>query len=214
MLLVSIAAVPGAAHAQNERRPDRPGVDLAVRIGYAIPFGDVDGDRGSLSARVSGAVPFILEAGYRLDRHFTVGPYFQYAIAQIKENATSGCGSATNCSGWIVRAGLEGLYHIDVDSVVAPWVGLGVGYEWTSYSGSVGNLGFSGSASGWEFVSLQLGGDIQLAPGLALGPFVGFSVGRYDTVSGALGSVSGSSDVTNPSVHAWLQIGARFAFSP
>lgn len=201
-----------AARAQPAERIDRPGVDLAVRVGYAIPFGDVDGDRGSLSGRISGAIPFVFEAGYRFDRHVTVGPYVQYAIAQIQENANTACSSSTSCSGWIVRTGLEGLYHIDVASVIAPWVGLGVGYEWTNYSGTAANVGFSASANGWEFVNLQLGGDFQVSQGMAVGPFVSFSIARYANESGALGPLSGSSDVSNPAVHEWLQIGARFAF--
>ncbi len=201
-----------AARAEHRERTDHPGVDLAVRVGYAIPFGDVDGDRGSLSGRVSGAVPFIIEAGYRFDRHFTLGPYFQYAIAQIEENANTGCTNNTNCSGWVVRAGLEGLYHLDLKSVIAPWVGLGFGYEWTNYTGNVGNVGVSASANGWEFINLQAGGDFRLGQTTTLGPFISFAVARYGNEAGALGGLTSSSDVANPSVHEWLQIGARLGF--
>lgn len=212
LLVSSVAAAQSRNQAQRDERPDRAGLDLAVRVGYAIPFGDVDGDRGSLSGRVSGAVPFVIEAGYRFDRHFTLGPYFQYAIAQVQENTNTGCTGNTDCSGWVVRTGLEGLYHFDTSSVVAPWVGLGAGYEWTSYSGSAANVGFSASANGWEFVNVQVGGDFRLGQNVTLGPFVSFSVARYGSESGTLGGLTGSSDVTNPSVHEWLQIGARFGF--
>jgi len=216
ILLVSSAAAAQGAPGYRGERLDHPGIDLAVRVGYAIPFGDVDGRAGSLSSRVSGAVPFILEAGYRFDRHFTLGPYFQYAVAQINQNASTLCTAQTDCSGWVVRAGVEGLYHLAPASVVTPWVGLGLGYEWANYSGrAVGNAnGFSAGANGWEFLNLQLGGDVQLAPSLTVGPFVSFSIARYANESGSLiPQLSESATVSNPAVHEWLQLGVRFAFN-
>src|SRR5947208_1538760 len=109
MLLVLAGARQAAAQAGP---PDKPGVDLGLRVGYAIPFGDIDGDSGdSLSGTFSGAVPFLIEAGYRLDRHFTLGPYFQYALAQVKDGAGGLCGNGVSCSGSIIRLGLEALYH-------------------------------------------------------------------------------------------------------
>jgi hypothetical protein len=205
LLLVSSVAMAAPA-------PDRAGVDLGIRVGYALPFGTLDGNRGSLAGWVSGAIPVVLEAGYRLDPRFTVGPYFQFAFAQVKDNTNTGCASANGCSGWIVRAGLQGIYHPEMASHFKPWGGLGIGYEWTSYSGTVGNVGFSGNATGWEFVNISVGGDWQVGPAMAVGPFVGFSVGRYDSVSGTLGNLTGTSDVTNPAWHEWLIFGARFVF--
>jgi len=210
--VLSVALLLASSAAMAAPAPDRAGVDLGVRIGYALPFGSLDGNRGSLAGWVSGAIPVVLEGGYRLDHHFTVGPYFQFAFAQVKDNTNTGCGGNSGCSGWIVRAGLQGLYHPDVAAPIRPWLGLGVGYEWTSYSGTVGNVGFSGNATGWEFVNVAIGGDIRVGPSTAVGPFVGLSIARYDTVSGTLGSLTGSSDVTNPAIHEWLMIGARFVF--
>jgi hypothetical protein len=193
--------------------PGPTGVDLGARVGYAIPFGGLDGNRGSLGGWVSGAVPVIIEAGYRFDRRFSVGPYFQIAFAQVKNNTNTGCGAGSDCSGWIVRAGVQGLYHLNLASRIEPWVGLGLGYEYTTYSGTIGNIGFSGTASGWEFVNLQVGGDVPLGQGMAVGPFIGFTLARYDSISGTLGDLTGSSDLTNPTLHEWLLIGARFVFS-
>jgi hypothetical protein len=205
LLLVSSVALaaPGS---------DRAGIDLGVRIGYAIPFGDIDHDRGSLAGWVSGALPVMIEAGYEFDRHFTVGPYFQFAFAQMKEDTSTRCASDSGCSGWIVRSGLQGFYNLSVARLVVPWVGLGLGYEWTDYSGTIGNIGFSGSASGFEFVNVQVGGDFPLGQGMKVGPYIAFSVARYSSVSGTLGGLGGTSDVSSPAVHEWLQFGARFLF--
>jgi hypothetical protein len=193
--------------------PERTGIDLGARIGYGIPFGDIDADRGTLAGWVSGAVPVTIEAGYRFNRRLSIGPYFQFAFAQVRNNTNTGCGANSDCSGWIVRAGMQGIYNLDVSSVISPWIGLGVGYEYTTYSGSVGSVGFSGTANGWEFVNVQLGGQVSLGQDISLGPFVGLSIARYGDVSGGLGNLSASSDVTHPAVHEWLMFGARFTFS-
>jgi hypothetical protein len=209
-LTVGLLLVSSVARAAPP--PDRAGVDLGVRVGYAVPFGDIDADRGSLAGWVSGAVPVLIEAGYRFHQHFTLGPYFQYAFARVKENSNTRGSSGSGCSGWIVRAGAQALYHLHVAPTLAPWVGVGIGYEWTDYTGTIGDIGFSASASGVEFLNVQIGGDFAIGPGTKLGPFVSFSLARYDSVSGVLGGLSGSSDVSNPAVHEWLQFGARFLF--
>jgi len=208
MLLMAVASRQAAAQAGPA---DKPGVDLAARVGYAIPFGDLDsGD--SLSNTFSGAVPFVLEAGYRFDRHFTLGPYFQYAIAQVKERAGGFCGNGVDCSASVIRLGLQALYHADLGSAFIPWFGLGVGYEWMNVdvSGPAGSG--SAGANGWEFLTLQLGGDIYVAPQFAVGPFLSFSLARYGRQSLELGNTNTSSDVNNPAVHEWLQFGARVSF--
>ncbi|HVT10485.1 MAG TPA: outer membrane beta-barrel protein [Polyangia bacterium] len=211
MLLVLAAARPSLAQAGP---PDTPGVDVAVRVGYAVPFGDIDGDSGdSLSGTFSGAVPFVVEAGYRFDRHFTLGPYFQYAFAQVKDGSGTVCGNGVDCSGSIIRLGLQALYHLDLGSTFVPWFGLGVGYEWMNVDASSGNLSASASAHGWEFLTLELGGDIYVAPQFAVGPFISYSIARYGSGSTTLGNTTTSSDISNPAVHEWLQFGARFSFS-
>ena len=78
---------------------DQPGFDFGVRLGYALPFGGLDGD-DDVSEGVSGAVPVVLEAGYRLNSNFTIGALFQYGIMQVKENDTTGCNTpGVGCSG-------------------------------------------------------------------------------------------------------------------
>ncbi len=214
MLLSSSVAAARTGRQQANLPPDRPGVDFALRVGYAIPFGDVDGSGGNgLASRLDGAVPFVFEANYRFNRTLSAGPFFQYAIAQVKSDNALGCGGAVDCSGWVVRAGGQIIGHLDVGSIAMPWVGLGVGYEWLNVSGRVGNISGSVSDDGWEFATLQGGADIFVAPGFALGPFVSFSIARYGHTSGSLGGGTTTSDIMNPAVHEWLQLGARFAFS-
>ena len=207
LIPLAVVLLGGSARAQHPSVTSRPGFDLGVRLGYAIPFGDVTGDANAgLASTFSGAIPFVLEGGYRLNEQFTVGALFQYGVAQIKSDF---CGNGFSCSGSIIRFGFEGLYHFPNPGLFAPWAGAGIGYEWMNvdFSGLGGSA--SAGASGVEFLTLQGGAEYRAAPQFTLGPFASFSLARYGTVD-----TSGTSrDVTNPAMHEWLQIGVRGSFN-
>jgi hypothetical protein len=198
----------GTASAQRASVADRPGIDFGVRLGLAVPFGDIDGNMGDgLASAFSSAVPVVLEGGYRFSRAVTAGLLFQYGFGQVKDDRTTGCGNGIGCSGNITRLGVEGLYHFPVAGSFVPFLGLGLGYEWMKI---VEDNGAVFGAHGFEFVTLQGGGDYRVAPQVSLGPFLSFSVARYDTVSNPAGRAF---DIANPAVHEWLQIGLRGLFN-
>jgi hypothetical protein len=207
LLMLTAVVAPSAVRAQPATVTDRPGFDLGLRLGYAIPFGDIDGTSG-LAAQFSGGIPFVLEGGYRLNRTFTIGALFQYAVLSVKDNGT-GCGNGVSCSGSVVRFGIEGIYNIPVASQALPWIGLATGYEWMNVDATAGGVTASQGANGFEFLTLQGGADFRLAPQFGLGPFASFSFARYSSVTG--GGVS--TDITDPAVHEWLQIGVRGNFN-
>jgi hypothetical protein len=212
LCLLGGLALSGVARAEPARPVDSPGIELGVRLGYMIPFGEVSGDTGNgLASLVSGGIPVILEAGYRFDAALTLGAVFQYAFLKINDNA---CTGNADCSGSVVRLGVQGLYHADLGKMVVPWVGLGAGYEWGNITASNAFGGTAESVSGWEFLTLQAGGDIHLGPAtaIAVGPYVSFSIARYGSGSGHIGDLGFSSDFTNPAVHEWLQFGVRGTF--
>ena len=108
-LLVALTMSRGVA-AQPPPVAGRPGFDLGLRLGYAIPFGDIDGDTGDgLASAFSGAIPIVFEAGYRFNPAFTLGAIFQYAFAQLK-SSTNGCPPGESCSGrlfgWASKASI------------------------------------------------------------------------------------------------------------
>src|SRR5262249_48195529 len=133
----------GRAVARDASVEDRPGVDVGLRVGYAIPFGNVTGTQGDKLANLfSGAEPLVLEAGYRIKRAITVGALFQYAFGQIKDSGGMGCSGNVSCSASVTRLGVEGIYHVPVPGDFVPFVGFGVGYEWmkANVSSTFGNL--------------------------------------------------------------------------
>lgn len=213
--LLFLLSTSSAVRAQDESAPsERAGVDLAVRVGYALPFGKIDGDPGDgLGDSFTGNVPLILEAGYRFNAAFTLGLSFQYGITQVKDNSTTMCGGGIDCSGSIIRLGIEGIYRLPVQAPMIPWVGLGTGYEWMNVDVSANGNSASASAHGFEFASFQVGGDIRVAPQFALGPFVSFSLGQYGTESVSGNGTNISMDVTNTALHEWLEFGVRGVFN-
>jgi hypothetical protein len=208
------AAEPLPIAQQSSSAPaalDKPGFDFGARLGYALPFGNTNGTE-KLSDGFSGAIPIVLEAGYRLNPNITLGALFQYGFAQVKDNNTTGCGGAVDCSGHIIRLGIEGIYNFNLDSVLTPWVGLGVGYEWMGISLSSGGQSGSLTAKGLEFLTLHVGGDYRMSSQLALGPFLSFSLAQYSSATLEAGGTSMSMDLTDKKMHEWLQIGVRGKF--
>ena len=75
--------------------------------------------------------------------------------------------------------GAEVLYHILPNSLVDPWMGFGVGYEWVSASGPE-TVHRAISLNGWQYAIVQLGADYKtMVPNLGIGPFVSFAFGGY-----------------------------------
>lgn len=211
-----IAAVPASTLAQAQA-PDS-GFTAALRVGYGIPMGSVFGNVSTggteaLGDQFSGQLPFWLDAGYRFNRNFFVGAYFQYGIAFVNNSKAVGGGvcdiTGVSCSGSDVRLGAELLYSFSPEASFSPWAGLGFGYEWLNLDLSGGGQTASVQIRGWEFFNLQVGGDFKVSPAFALGPFVAFSLGQFGTVSATGGGVGLSGDISDKKIHEWIQIGVK-----
>ena len=207
--------VPPPVAQESAVRPavfDAPGVDFGARVGYGLPFGNTSGT-DKLSDGTSGVIPLVLEVGYRVNANFTIGGLFQYGFMQVKENSSTGCGGGLDCSGSIVRLGIEAIYNLNLDATMSPWVGIGTGSEWFSITESASGPSASGNARGFEFVTLHAGGDFRLASQFALGPFVSLSIAEYTNASAEIpGFPTMTMDLTDKKLHEWLQFGVRGRF--
>jgi hypothetical protein len=204
------------------------GIELGLRAGYALPFGNASGGGSStttttngttvtttgggssLSDGVSGQIPLWVDAGYRITPNFYVGGFLQYGFAFIPNNSTTGCGqSGVSCSGHDVMFGVDAHYHVMPAAPFDPWVGLGFGYEILTFNLSQGSQSADVSASGWQFVNFQVGGDYHVTPSFGVGPFVALSLGQYSSASTSSGATSTSNDIPNKAMHEWLTFGLR-----
>jgi hypothetical protein len=192
---------------------DSPGVDFAARLGYAVPLGNSTGGT-HLSMGTGGAEALVLEVGYRVNGRFTIGGLFQYAVAQMKGGLLAGCGYGTDCSGRVLRVGIEAIYNFNLDTTLTPWVGLGTGYEWFPVTASANGSSGSSTVRGFEFATVHAGGDFRVSPQLTLGPFVSFSLAEYASYEQYFPPdfPGGYMPINDKSMHEWLQLGIRARF--
>ncbi len=205
-----------AASATAEELPTR--FEAAIRTGIGLPIGNAVGPTQNapggtgLSDLVAWAVPFQLDIGARIGPAF-VGAFGAFAFGKTGSAFEGASSRSVND----VRFGFEVLWHLSPDRKVDPWVGLGVGYEWLNLSvtGSNATTVYA-TFRGFEWVNAQLGLDFRLGRALRLGPFVQARVAQYDSGSAGLvnaqgGDVGGSGDIQSKAVHAWIDLGLRFA---
>lgn len=213
----------GAARAQVMVRVDSSdpgargpsGIELGVRTGYALPFGEQEGaaaggNSQSLSDAYDGVVPIWIDAGYRFNPRWYAGAFFQYGIALVNEAKNQVCvGTRTGCSGRDIQLGLDAHYHFMPRAGFDPWIGFGAAYEIASSSSSAGGTTMSSSFSGFQFVNVQLGGDYKPMRDLGVGPFVVASVGEYSSCSASWPGGSDSCAERGSGPHGWLTFGVR-----
>jgi hypothetical protein len=68
------------------------------------------------------------------------------------------------------------------------------------------------TASGFEFVNFQLGGDISTTSNTALGPFLSVSLGEYRNLSTGDGFSTMDQSIVDKSIHVWIVFGMRGVF--
>jgi len=189
------------------------GPEFGFRAAFSRPFGESvgDGSRGGLSLRdvVRGGIPIWLDLGYRFAPEFYAGVSGSFGLL-----FPNGCDASDRCSGQDVRLGLDLRFHLAPSAAIDPWIGVGAGYEWLMLSASPGGQDQELTLQGIEFFNVQMGVDFLAVPRFRLGPFVGFSLGRYTEGSASSGLVSASGPIANARVHEWLLLGLRAAFNP
>jgi hypothetical protein len=65
---------------------------------------------------------------------------------------------------------------------------------------------------GFEFLTIQAGGDYRLGPHFAVGPFASLSLARYQTITRESATSTRSVAISLQGNHEWLQFGARGTF--
>jgi hypothetical protein len=203
------------------------GFELGARLGYGIPMGEIE-ENSDLSDSISGMIPLQLDLGYRVLPELSLGGYFMYGFGFAGDDLSDACdnlddlpGVTADCSTHDLRLGIQAHYHFLPRKTLDPWLGLGVGYEWitfgTDISGGGRELDVSATGRGFEFLNLQGGLDFKVADGLALGPFLSFSIGQYSDSSAscsgnACADDSASEEIDSKALHQWLLLGIRGTF--
>ena len=209
-LLAAVLCAPAAA---DDRGPEL-GFSAAARVSVALPMGGLlsDPQTGTLAIDdlVALSVPLQFDVGLTLDRRLFLGGYVQWGWNFLQ---IGGCQVGESCALTGLRAGVEALWSFHAEGNT-PWVGVGTGWEWlfTSYSGS----GFTTKldVSGWEFVNLQVGYDVVVAPRWKVGAFASGSVGMFTRATVSSNGLGESGPIPNTAIHGWLSLGVKGTFGP
>ena len=214
--IVGVCAVSGAALAQDVP-PARVGFQMAFRTGYSIPMGTlakgvwVDGSDLKMSDTVTGQVPIIVDIGGKVIPELFIGGYFGLGFGGTAGKINDECKATnTSCLGLSLQLGIEAQYHILPRGSVNPWLGYGIGVESLGVSGAQGDTTQTTTFTGYQFARLSAGADFRINRGFGVGPFVEYSLGRYNTVHGD----GKDFDLPNKAGHQWLTLGVRFVLFP
>jgi hypothetical protein len=199
----TLAIRPQAARAAD----DRTTFELAARVAFGYPTGNVDGVSGdSLTETVVAVVPLWLDAGARLGSRWFLGVNGIYAPTVEGRALRRDCGGS--CGGEDLAVGPELHFHLLPDEAWDPWFGLGVGAEWLRFQTDLGSFGLIGYA-----FSAQVGLDARLPAGFHVGPFFAFALGQYTSWFSDSRSGSHSDGSLNPlDDHEWLTVGLKGTF--
>jgi len=220
-LVMGMLLVVGPSSAQSLEPPrNRGAIQVGLRLGYGVPFGqfgqaspgEFNMFTGEVSRFMAGQIPIGLDAGYLITPHVYVGLSFQYGFGLDGSTTKDSCGlPEESCLLRDTTLGVGAQFHLNPSASFDPWVGLGGGYEWFDYIVPEG-VRTTWSVSGFQYLNLQLGGDVRLTSNFAAGPFVSFSAGQYATVKLTTESTA-TGDYVNKAFHEWLLFGVRGVYN-
>ncbi|AKQ67902.1 hypothetical protein A176_004814 [Myxococcus hansupus] len=203
LLIVPAAAAQGAA---SDKKGTGSGIAVGVRGSYGVPIGDFY-EGFSMDERISGVFAPQVDMGYFVNANVYLGLYGQFGIARLQPDV---CPTGVDCGGRVLRFGVDVSYHFFSDSSVRPWLGAGIGYEFTRLDASVeGTHQGSGNYKGLEFAHVDFGMDFKVHAHVWVGPFLTATAGQFSRASLTAGPWEVPVDIESKSPHFWLQPGLR-----
>jgi hypothetical protein len=205
LVLIALAAlaVPTTSFAQFQ---------LGGRLGYGLAMGDAAKDQ-KMSDGVKSQVPIQIDAAYKFTKELALGGYFSYGFAQLGSDA---CPAGASCSANDIRVGIQGFFTFaDLQAPLVPWLGLGIGYERGSYEAKAGGAKATFTYTGWEFLNLQVGGDMKVTETFSFGPYAMFSVAQFSNAkaeNNVIPALNFDGSITDKAMHQWFGFGVRGKF--
>jgi hypothetical protein len=209
----------------------RLGPQVGLRVAYAAGTGVVYSGLNVTDAS-AGALPIILDLGWRFLPQLYVGAYGQFAPVFTRNNPMS-CPDGFDCWAHDWRFGVQADFHFLPRSRLDPYFGLGTGYEIlennvhgttpvpTAGGPVIGNIATNVTDSGYEFLNATFGLDLRVDSVFGVGPFVTGTLGRYTdhdgTQSITVGGTAVQSGSVSPVDHAMHELvfaGLRGTFNP
>ncbi len=208
-MLGALGVTCGGARAQADGRvPESTGVEIGVRGGYGVPFGQRAAG-AALSGPVEGAASPMIDLGYRFTPQLYLGVLFAYGILVLDEAAACrevvvDSPAGRDCRGNAALLALDAQYRTRMGERFASWVDFAVGLE------SLGMVTPSGWSSYGGFASrVEFGAGWFAPPRFTIGPFASLSVGQFRTSEFSLDGDGTPSAIADKGIHGWLSVGFR-----
>jgi hypothetical protein len=207
----------------------QPRFEAGGRLGYALQFGEIE-QGTDVSEMLVGRVPLWVDLGVRLTDAISVATFLEVGVGVPGSGLDRECaryeeiGTACDAEAGSLRIGVQGQFHFAPRAKLDPWVGVSLGYEWTSFeleleepSGDTSDL--NQGVHGFELIGLQGGLDFRISSRVGLGPFAALTLGRYHAYvvecDGECGVVPRrSGEISDPSLHEALVLGVRVVVLP
>lgn len=189
----SIACLGVATRALAEE-PSPRRYEAALRLGYSA--GNALG--------VPGFTFLELDAAYHLSPRWSLGPYAEVGFIDSVVPQRQGTGTFL---GHHYRFGGQASLQLLPKGLIDPWLGAGIGYAALGVdvhpaSASAAVLPYRETARGLEWLNLQCGASLNLAPQLSLGAFARVSFVDYLSQHRQPGE-------PHAGLSAWLSAGAK-----
>lgn len=218
------ASASSVAPAQGN--PDAPpasqGFQLQIRTGVMIPGGNLStaGNGTKMSDVFGPQVPIHFVIGGKLSPNVFLGGVVGLGFGGAGGKFSDQCNAGNlSCTAATFRIGAEVQYHFSPDRTLNPWLGYGLSINSVGISGTNGNGKTSIAVAGFNFADITGGFDYRASKSFGIGPYLGFSVGKYlsgttSTTINGIGSSSSSGDIQEPGVSFWGTIGVRAVIFP
>jgi hypothetical protein len=201
------------------------GFQGALRTGLSIPTGKATGTAGdSLGARYSWAWLWQLDLGAKVTESVHLGIYtsvglgFEGSDRSIEEYCDDDDDDFENdisCAAASLRFGAHLQYHFAPDRTIDPWLGYGLGWEYSALQLTDQRRNFRESNNSWGVTYAKLDGGLDFRWPVGLGFYGEAAVGRFTRSSTRVNQqLTYSGAVPNPAFHAWLTIGLRGVLFP
>lgn len=201
----------GFGEGGSEGQPEEPRrFQGALRLGYSRPIGAFRfTDNHSISDGISGAVPVIIDVGFRFQSSWYLGVFGGIVPGMVGDQLQGACASAS-CGVLGFRFGGLAITYSNNDKNLSPWLGVGAG-------GEVSTIYVSDVAStvrGFDFLDVLVGVDYRPARKLGVGPFFELASGVYTHRRVSTPRYTADEVMEEWIPHAWFTVGARAVLWP
>ena len=211
-----VATILPASAAAQAPAAEPTGIEVGARAGYGQVFGKrMTGE--PFNQTIHSELALIIDLGYRLTPNLYVGGLLSYARLDLDKHHlfcnTEVLDGFGDCSGSMIRIGLNVQLRMPIGDGYAGWMGAGLGVERMAIDFDGSFCGpFSRVDTGVELGNVEAGAGMRVKGGLVIGPFASVALGMFRT-STTTGGCKGGGEIPDKTVHGTMMAGVRAMYA-